>query len=585
MDPTPPSPPPLALATAEAEAEAPPPQNPDNVTYFPPDESPNKHHQVRNQPQAMANFKAFVMAIAASDPKRPLTPPLKTFIENRLNDFFRDPHTPDHPPYAAMIITALKELSEERGSSEESISKFIKSKYDDLPWAHSTFLRLHLWKLCESGEIDVTHEKCYLLGDAITKLNPGQNAGGSRKRERRLKEKRDRPCMEDLIKEENQPKEEETTRTEMEIQVTEDQNKVIAVQNKVTKEWKVFEEHNQPSGEYDEVIVEQDKVEEEQDEVRKVQNQTIILNDAIGYGGCDEKTREQKVHTGVIEEQKQPKEVQNDVSEGKTLSNKGQQIKVIEGKSKYLEHQIEVITKQDKRQKKEIKLPENHSEMAEHQSRVVKGLSWSQIHKQQQQEQEKPQHRKLVIRLRPPIPESASVANVSESLPLDHCHDELAAFIKMLSPTNQQYQNEQQQPVKRRRGRPPKPKPEAVDTSGLLSNSSDLQQKHQARGRPPKCNSSPGQPGQRRRGRPPKLRPEADETTGLSLNSSFHHNPHPQMQQGENLVLGRTPACKSSAGRDVEIHKSSSNSSDQVGEGHERWTQEFKDGIVVIGNL
>lgn len=100
MDPTPPSPPPLALATAEA--EAPPPQNPDNVTYFPPDESPNKHHQVRNQPQAMANFKAFVMAIAASDPKRPLTPPLKTFIENRLNDFFRDPHTPDHPPYAAV---------------------------------------------------------------------------------------------------------------------------------------------------------------------------------------------------------------------------------------------------------------------------------------------------------------------------------------------------------------------------------------------------------------------------------------------------------------------------------------------------
>lgn len=484
-----------------------------------------------------------------------------------------------------MIITALKELSEEQGSSEESISKFIKSKYDDLPWAHSTFLKLHLWKLCESGEIDVTHEKCYLLGDAITKLSPGQNTGGSRKRERRLKEKRDRPCMEDVIKEENQPEEEETTRTEMEIQVTEDQNKVIAVQNQVTKEREVFEEHNQPSGEYDEVIVEQDKVEEEQDEVRKAQNQTIILNDAIGYGGCDEKTREQKVHTGVIEEQKQPKEVQNDMSKGKTLSNKGQQIKVIEGKSKYLEQQIEVITKQDKRQKKEIKLPENHSQMAEHQSRVVKGLSWSQIHKQQQQEQEKPQHRKLVIRLRPPIPESASVANVSESLPLDHCRDELAAFIKILSPTNQQYQNEQQQPVKRGRGRPPKPKPEAVENSGLLSNSSDLQQKHQARGRPPKCNSSPGQPGQRRRGRPPKLRPEADETTGLSLNSSFHHNPHPQMLQGENLVLGRTPTCKSSAGRDVEIHKSSNNSSDQVGEGHERWTQEFKDGIVVIGNL
>lgn len=205
--------------------------------------------------------------------------------------------------------------------------------------------------------------------------------------------------------------------------------------------------------------------------------------------------------------------------------------------------------------------------MAEHQSRVVEGLSQSQIHKQLQQEQEKPHPRKLVIRLRPPIPESSTVANVYESFPLDHCHDRvpaetvLHAFIKILSPTNQQCQNEQQQPIKRRRGRPPKPKPEADETSGLLLNSSDQQQKYRARGRPPKCKSSAGQPRQRRRGRPPKLRQEADETTGLSLNSSFQHNPLPQMQQEKNRVLGRTPKCKSSAGGDMEIHKISSNSS------------------------
>jgi len=114
----------------------------------------------------------------------------------------------------------------------------------------------------------------------------------------------------------------------------------------------------------------------------------------------------------------------------------------------------------------------------------------------------------------------------------------------------------------------------------LLLNSSDHQQKYRARGRPPKCQSSAGQPRQRRRGRPPKLRQEADETTGLSLNSCFQHNPQPQMQQGKNRVLGRTPKCKSSAGGDMEIHKISSKSRVQVGQGHESWTQEFNSSIM-----
>ncbi|KAH7834618.1 hypothetical protein Vadar_017949 [Vaccinium darrowii] len=175
----------------------------------------------------MANFKAFVMAIAASNPKRPLTPSLKTLIQNRFNQFFPDSHTPDHPTYAAMIIAALGDLNEEGGFSED-----------------------------------------------------------------------------------------------------------------------------------------------------------------------DEKTREQKLQTSVIEEQKQPEEEQNDVSEGQTL---GQQIEVIEGKGISLDQQSGVIMEPDKRLKQEIKLPENRSQMAEHQSRVVEGLSWSQIHKQLQQEREKPHPRKLVI--------------------------------------------------------------------------------------------------------------------------------------------------------------------------------------------
>ncbi|KAH7835275.1 hypothetical protein Vadar_024645 [Vaccinium darrowii] len=420
MEPPPPSPPPLATATAEA----PPPPDVQIQSQNTPSETPPSHCQTENPNKAMANFKAFVMAIAASNPRRPLTPPLKTLIQNRFAQFFPDSHTPIIPlmllwnssdcvlwDVMQMIIAALGDLNEEGGSSEESISKIIKNKYNDLPRAHSTFLKLHIWKL---------------------------------------------------------------------------------------------------------LIVEQYQVEEQRDEARKVQNQAIILDDAVGCGGSDEKTREQKLQTSVIEEQKQPEEEQNDVSKGQTL---GQQIEVIEGKGISLEQKSGVIMEPDKRQKQEIKLPENRSQMAEHQSRVVEGLSWSQIHKQLQQEQEKPHPRKLVIRLRPPIPESSTVANVYESFPLDHCHDKEPA---------------------------------------------ETQQKYRARGRPPKCKSSAGQPRQRRRGRPPKLRQEADETTGLSLNSSFQDNPLPQMQQEKNRVLGRTPKCKSSAGGDMEIHKISSNSSIQA---------------------
>ncbi|KAK3410430.1 hypothetical protein EUGRSUZ_J02424 [Eucalyptus grandis] len=74
-------------------------------------------------------------------------------IEERLSKLFPTFQTPNHPTYALMIRRAIQELNEEGGSSEESISKFIKAEYQDLPWGHASLLSHHLMKLSECGEI------------------------------------------------------------------------------------------------------------------------------------------------------------------------------------------------------------------------------------------------------------------------------------------------------------------------------------------------------------------------------------------------------------------------------------------------
>ncbi|KAI3699030.1 hypothetical protein L2E82_43017 [Cichorium intybus] len=86
-----------------------------------------------------------------------------SLIEQRFSQFFLDFQTPSHPPYAAMIHKAIVELNEKRGSSEESISKYIEQEHADLPWAHSTLLKHHLEKLCDRKEISITSKQRYLL--------------------------------------------------------------------------------------------------------------------------------------------------------------------------------------------------------------------------------------------------------------------------------------------------------------------------------------------------------------------------------------------------------------------------------------
>ncbi|KAA8532570.1 hypothetical protein F0562_032614 [Nyssa sinensis] len=108
------------------------------------------HQRRRKLERFMDTFRTVVIKIASSG--GPLTAARQMLIEERLRDFFTDFHTPDHPTYSAMINRAIRDLNEEGGSSEESISEFIRKQFDDLPWAHSTLLKHHLRKLCECGD-------------------------------------------------------------------------------------------------------------------------------------------------------------------------------------------------------------------------------------------------------------------------------------------------------------------------------------------------------------------------------------------------------------------------------------------------
>ncbi|CAK9157570.1 unnamed protein product [Ilex paraguariensis] len=185
MDPKPPSSP-ETMSQSQSQNPSSYPCNSIDTTHPSPNtptRTPNlttttMHDQIHNR--AMDNFRALVMQFAtASNPTKPLSPALTSLIEERLNHFFPNLHIPNHPPYPAMIKTAIGQLNEEGGSSEEAISELIQKEYNDLPWAHVTLLRHHLGKLCESGGVVVTSDKCFLLRDAITSSIPSPSSDSS----------------------------------------------------------------------------------------------------------------------------------------------------------------------------------------------------------------------------------------------------------------------------------------------------------------------------------------------------------------------------------------------------------------------
>lgn len=132
----------------------------------------------------MEKFREYVTELAETCPNAPSNPAHKTLFQNRLNQWFSEYKTPDHPPYSAMIERALKELTEKNGSTEDEISQFIIKEYDALPWVHLTLLESHLERLCKSGDIVLTRGKRYMLAEENTFLT-SSTKGKKKKRKRK----------------------------------------------------------------------------------------------------------------------------------------------------------------------------------------------------------------------------------------------------------------------------------------------------------------------------------------------------------------------------------------------------------------
>ncbi|GAB4827276.1 hypothetical protein Ancab_034165 [Ancistrocladus abbreviatus] len=60
---------------------------------------------------------------------------------------------PSFPSYSEMIYSALDALNEKNGSNKSSISKYIESKYGNLPSGHKSLLQHHLTRMRDSGEL------------------------------------------------------------------------------------------------------------------------------------------------------------------------------------------------------------------------------------------------------------------------------------------------------------------------------------------------------------------------------------------------------------------------------------------------
>ncbi|KAB1215679.1 HMG-Y-related protein A [Morella rubra] len=169
---------------------------------------------------------------------------LRNRIEQRVREKLYDLHTPDHPTYAVMIHRAIEGLNEDEGSTEEAISKFIDEDVEDLPQAHASFLRHHLNKLSESGEIVKASENRYMLPfqnqSSLLKRKHGQLNGtedqieGIKERNSTEEKREQRPPVHDIGK--LTQLQEEILLLENLIELQGQKNGVIEKQNKLQTE-------------------------------------------------------------------------------------------------------------------------------------------------------------------------------------------------------------------------------------------------------------------------------------------------------------------------------------------------------------
>ncbi|KAJ0094126.1 hypothetical protein Patl1_15404 [Pistacia atlantica] len=270
-----------------------PPQNPDGK---------NQTCARQRHEHIMGKLKDSIFTtLMGSNPSGTLTQEAKSYIENKLHVMFQNFDTPTHPPYASMIRTAIIELNEEAGSSEESISGFIEKEYEGLPCGHVAFLSHHLRRLCESGEIVHKNDGRYMIGvDYEQKL------------------------------------EEDCQAERQELEIIDDYSKVKE------KQIVVFEEQQQHAvekcevEEQSETLREGIEATEQQIEVLyRTEGPSVELND-------EEKNCPQNQLHEVIEETNHLKKLQIEVCE-KYMSVHGQQNRMIEEKNMFQEQQTQLL--------------------------------------------------------------------------------------------------------------------------------------------------------------------------------------------------------------------------------------------------
>ncbi|XP_059308804.1 meiotically up-regulated protein C8C9.04-like isoform X1 [Lycium ferocissimum] len=202
-------------------------------------ENPNLSKK-KNQEKGMDKLRELILKLANSEPNVPLSATQNSLLQEKLNHFLSCLHAgPDHPPYAWMIEKALQELNEEGGSSEDSISEFIKKEYDSLPWAHTTLLKRHLQMMSEKGEVLMTDGGRFSL--------PGDNKSMNQKRKRKRKR---RPVWEVKQKKLRKKQKKGAKRVQHDgVEVAKEQKKLAERQNEVTVDGKQGQE-NQVREEY-----------------------------------------------------------------------------------------------------------------------------------------------------------------------------------------------------------------------------------------------------------------------------------------------------------------------------------------------
>jgi hypothetical protein len=249
-----------------------------------------------------------------------------------------------------MIRRAIEQLNEEKGSTEEAISKFIKEDVEDLPLAHASFLSHHLNKLSESGEIVKAYGNRYMFPvestNSLLKSEEG-NVNGTEDRVEAIEEQK--PAEEQSEQDPQANGTEDLTQAAGLVEVLEEQIEQV-------QQLEVIEKHNEAKEHKIEFIEEKyqeqrgDSIEKrypsqkrqnkEQDEMSSQQGQTQRHEIAFIVEEPCEAEEKSKV-TG--------EQIQEERVDGAILDpclTKKQQSEVLKDQNLPHDHQIEDVKKQ-----------------------------------------------------------------------------------------------------------------------------------------------------------------------------------------------------------------------------------------------